>query len=617
MARETAEVIEQLMSQNIFTVLLYEVQLIDRGLGAFAAVGDDYVLTDTTKTWITNEWLNDSAILTDVEGQRFVIGSNTDTTITVTPGGLVPASGEYTIERWFYLTSHLENLDSDGTPATITYGEDEFSRSKLYLPYPINHNMLHDHELGRFPQMQISLYNPGSEAFSAYYNLEAYDFYSLFERYSALRGNRINITIIFIDDDGDIVTDPTTMNIENQFTIIKSDIKRDKISFTLTSLGNFNEKKIPTRTFSKATCGWVYKGNECGYTHSDSTLTTTLSSCNKLLKSHVFSLDDGELELTPVALQQYQFTLPHDKAIAEDMESHVLGSTVECTTINYLWRVTAVIDAFTLEIKSYGNTRRLLDQVSTETGKVTVNIYEKECCFGHADVGTLQIQSTYANNANYLGFCKFNDIVFNGDFNTLGLYGGTLKLLVWLPVGSLSAHKSYVFGTGATSLTQLSYLNGVPETNIPLETGKKFAFIIRYYGANTINDSVDRYLTYTIRSSIGGTTRSWDATTSTLIDAPAFPNQVKLRPFTERLGIADFDNKQKEEVRFVLFDEVLTVVDFQTIAPLATNIFNISIQIETPANTEIVYNYVAMIMYNQFERYGGFPSIPTSRYWFF
>jgi len=613
MSRETAEVIEQLMSQQNFPVMLYELQLIDRGLGSFSGM----ILTDTTKSWLDSEWATTTAIVTDVDGQRFTVSANDVTTITVISGGLTPVDGEYSVERWFHITSHLENLDAEGKPDSFDYGTDEFGRVKSYLPYPINHKMLHDHELGRFPQLQVTVLNPGEELFSEYYNLDTvqFDFYALFERYSALRGNVMNIIVAFLDADGELVTSPTDVNITNQFTIIKSDVSKDKLVFSVTSLGNFNEKKIPARTFSKATCGWVYKGDECAYTSSDPTLTGTITRCNKLFKSNVFYREKEILELTPVVGQQYNFTLPDGLTIPSDMESHVLGSIVECTKINYLWRVTAIVNESTITIKSYGNAVLLLDQINSITERVTVNIYEKECCYGHADTGTIYTDSSYKQFKNYIGFCKHNDLVFNGDFNTLGLYGGALEPIVWAPVGDLYVHKSYAFGTGATTLVQPCYVAGYPATNIPIETGKKFMFIIRYYGANTVDDSTDRYLTYTIRASIGGTTRYWDTAAGALTSAPT-ANQVLLRPYNERLGIADFDITQKEDVRFVLFDEIVTIVDLQ-IASLQTEVALFNIQIQTEGDTEIIYNYIALIMYNQFERFGGFPAIPTSRYWFF
>lgn len=617
MGRETAEVIEQLMSQQMFTAILYELQLLDYGSGTFSGT----IITDSTKTWMASEWAVDTSVLVDVNGNRYPVIANTTSTATVSiPVGTAdPASGEYTIERWFYITSHLENLDTDGKPVSFTYGEDEFSRSKTYFPYPINHKMLHDHELGRFPQLNITVFNPAGEAFSQYYNLESFDFYSLFERYSALRGNIVNITLIFIDEDGDIITDPSTVNIANQFTITKSDIARDKITFILTSLGNFSDKKIPSRTFSKATCSWVYKGKECAYSASDPTLTTELTRCNKLLKSSVFSSEKDVFELTYVSGNNYQ--LPGSSSdnritIPEDMEEYVIGCIVECTKANYLWRVTGItttdVANDTLTIESYGNTRSLSEFENEETETIIVSIYEKECCFGHSDTGTTYVMSTFANNNDYTGFCKFNDIAFNGDFNTLGIYGGPLA--PWLSSGSLTPYKSYVFGTGATTLAQIMYVYGIPSTHSPLETGKKFAFIIRYYGANTVNDGVDRYLSYQITAGIGGT-KYWNAATNEF-QIGSVSNTVLLRPYSQRLGVADFDDSQKGDVRYMLFDEEIAIVVLEY-GSLQAQIGSIAVNITTPADTEIVYNYIAMIMYNQFERFGGFPAIPTSRYWYF
>ena len=613
MARDTAEVIEQLMSQSNFTIMLYEIQVKDTG--SCSVVGS--VVTDTTKTWIANEWTADTAIFTDVEGSRFIITGNTATTITVTG---TPVEGEYTVERWFFLSSHIEDLTSEGKPGSITFGEDEFTRPKVYRPYPINHKMLHDHELGKFPQLQVSIYNPGTEAFSAYYDLDEFDFYSLFERYSALRGNVFNIIIGFIDSAGDIITNPDTANILNSFTIMSGDITRDLITFTLSSLGNFSDKKIPTRTFSKTTCSWIYKGDKCLYQSSDSTLTTPITVCNKLLKSHTFNT--GGVVLHHEGAEVYFTT----QEIEADMLSYVLGCIVESPKVQYLWRITAVNivtganPGTQLTITSKNNGKCLSDYLdSSVTDLVRVNIYEKECCFGHTDTGTLTTQSPSFGRKYLRGYCKYNELTFNGDFSAIG---DSEALTQWAPTGDVTVASGYAFIVGAATLSQQIYdqykkeLPTDPDENLydlPLETGKMFNLVFRYYGASIVSDQ-SRSMSYTLTANMDGTLYYWNAT-SDLFQTGSTSNSIELHPYQRRLGISSYTAKQKEYIRYFKFDEYISSV--KLIAGSTSVVREINLSVSVPAGAEVVFNYISCVLHNQFERFGGFPSIPTTRFWYF
>ena len=610
MARDTAEVIEQLMSQTNFTLMLYEIQVKDTGL--CSVVGS--TITDTTKTWITHEWETDTTIFTDVEGSRFIITDNTDTTITVAG---VPVEGEYTVERWFFLSSHIEDIDVVGKPASITFGEDEFTRPKIYSPYPINHKMLHDHELGKFPQLQVSVYNPGTEAFSAYYDLDEFDFYSLFERYDALRGNIFNIIVGFIDSSGDIIIDPDTANILNSFTIMNSDITRDLITFTISSLGNFSDKKIPARTFSKTTCGWVYKGDKCLYTSSDSTLTTPITVCNKLLKSHTF--DRGGLELYHEGAEVYFTT----QEISTDMQSYVLGCIVESPKVPYLWRITAVTivaGGTRLTITSKNNGKQLSDYLDDSvTDMVRVNIYEKECCFGHTDTGTTFTQTPSYGSRYLRGYCKYNELAFNGDFSAIG---DTETIPQWSPTGDVTVASGYAFIVGAATISQQLYYQYKktgptdPDENLydlPLETGKMFNLVFRYYGASIVSGET-RSISYTLTANMDGTTYYWNAT-SNIFQIGSTSNSIELHPYQRRLGISNYTAEQKEYIRYFKFDEYISSV--KLIAGSTSRVREMNLSISIPAGAEVVFNYVSCILHNQFERFGGFPSIPTTRFWYF
>jgi len=611
MARDTTEVLEQLMSQNMFTVLLYEIQVKDTG--TCTVIGT--TITDSTKEWFSSEWATDTAIFTDVNGDTFTVVSNTATTLVLND---TPADGEFTIERWFYLSSHIEDIDLEGKPATITYGTDSFGRVKEYIPYPVDHKLIYDHELGKFPQLRVSVYNPGSEAFSAYYDLEAFDFYSLFERYDAFRGNTLKLFIIFIDSTGEIITSPSDANIENYFTIMTSDVKRDAITFTVSSLGNFADKKIPARIFSKITCGWVYKGNKCLYQSSDPSLTTSITRCNKLLRSHVFqsAAEEDTSVLKPgVSLHYesgegtYAFSFSEEgEGVPADMEDYVLGCIVETPIVQYLWRVTAVDDSI-LTIQSHTNSKRLNEFLDADDN-VKVNIYEKECCYGHADTGTLVATNPLFDNTEKRGYCKYNDLVYNGDFNTFGDYD---PLSQWDTTGTISVRSGYAFLEGLVTMEQDLYDAATPDDDLPLDTGKKLNLLFRYYGAS-LENGVDKNLFWTFRANIG-VTRYWNATTKAFQIAPVI-NSIPLKPYNQRLGIADYTDAQKDDIRYLKFDEYVDTIILESGVSTA-EVDDIHLTIATPTNSEVVFNYVSCIVFNQFERFGGFPGIPTSRFWYF
>jgi hypothetical protein len=77
------------------------------------------VLTDTTKSWATNEWANHK--LMDANGEEFDITSNTSNTITVTVG--TPDAGAYNIYRYEEFTIDAMNsrvITVDASPVMGT-----------------------------------------------------------------------------------------------------------------------------------------------------------------------------------------------------------------------------------------------------------------------------------------------------------------------------------------------------------------------------------------------------------------------------------------------------------------------------------------------------------------
>ncbi len=406
-------------------------------------------------------------------------------------------------------------------------------------------------------------------------------------------------------------------NIINNFTIINSDIGRDNITFTVSSLGNFADKVIPARTFSKVTCGWIYKGDKCLYTSSDPSLSTSISRCNKLLRSYAFKGKQITLS-NPGPGGGNDFTLT--SAISEDMEDYILGCIVETTTAPYLWRITAV-NGTVLTITSYRNSIPLNRYVVD--GAVQVNVYEKECCFGHSDTGTLVVNNPAYGNKFLRGFCKYNDLVFNGDFNNL-VGANSLERWTITPSeqGAIELVYGYAFITRPVTLEHQLYDNyvkilptdpDVVPVTFPLETGKRFNLVFRYYGASTVSGE-SRSMYYRLSANMGGTVYYWNATTKSF-QLGTLLNAIPLRSYNQRLSIENFSDEQKREIRFLKFDEYISSIVFSYGS--ATEVREINLFIQIPSGAEVAFNYISCILQNQFERFGGFPAIPTTRFWYF
>lgn len=624
----SAAVIAELMGQKTYPVLLYEIELKDEGEGTFAG---GVVMTDTSKDWIASEWNVTSASLTDANGHAYEVLSNTATTITIVADGTDPTDGEYILRRWFYLSDHVEELSSTGLPEPIEFGVDDLGRAKVYLPYPIKLKMISDHEVGSFPQINIDLLNPGSELISDYYELARFDFYQHFERYSALRNNIVNVIIVFLDENGDLITDDSyAVKLVNQFIITQTAISRDQITCTVDSLGNLARKKIPYKTFSKVTCEHVYKDRLCGHIQSTH-LGSPIATCNKRLRSHVFGKDDP-VEVTYTGSGSW-YSLPDTfQLTTADQRDAVIGSIVESAKASYLWYISdcSYSGGFTrIELSQYASGTpasgvfSLYPNYTDDNNCAMVNILEKECCMGHNNTGRLYCYSYYYFNPNDTrtrGYCKPNDLIINGDFDSLN--SGFGSLFGWESTGNIDLTDAidggvlYVNASGLLSSFAMEQRCYYTAGDVDMEPanlllgGAALNFIVRYYGTDAVISQNAR-LQYQIDVSGGIGTRYWNNTTRTWAVASTW-NSLDLRPYNERAFY------KKDITKYIKMDEHVTQIPL-TVGTTAIN--RITVRFRAGAfyslgRSYIAIDYVALQQHNQHERFGGFPGIPTSKFWF-
>ena len=195
---ENQTLIEQLLGVKSWPVFFYEIQIKDEGKGT-AGTG---TFTADDKAWDDNEWITDTAFnnasFTDRDGTTFTISDNSDDTLTLSG---TPVTGDFELKRWLYLASYSEGYV--GTYLPVVYN------SKSYLPYPVKIGNLGSYELGQFPQISLSMPNPG---------VQVLDVYRALEKYNGLRGCTVNIITAFIDENGDLYDD-VDIQLIDQFII--------------------------------------------------------------------------------------------------------------------------------------------------------------------------------------------------------------------------------------------------------------------------------------------------------------------------------------------------------------------------------------------------------------
>jgi hypothetical protein len=580
--------IEQLLGVKSWPVFFYEIQIKDEGKGT-AGTG---TFTADDKAWDSGEWitntsLNNSAFI-DKNGTTFTISANSDDTLTLSG---TPVTGDFELKRWLYLASYSEGYT--GTYLPITFN------SKSYLPYPVKIGNLGSYELGQFPQVSLSMPNPG---------VQVLDVYRALEKYNGLRGCTVNIITAFIDENGDLYED-TDIQLIDQFIIQQPTITNTTVTFNLQNFGNLSDKKIPARTYSKLTCGFIYQDEDC------KNIGDT-SYCNKLLCSYLFT--DLQLEHR----SGNEFSTDQDLTQYVDAiggESSLIGCNVEITQINYLWRIVSFTDAGSspypnrLTISTTSGTRALSSYLTD--GKVNVNIIDKFSCKGHTDEGdqATPVNSLWATNFSTLMIDKGNLLAQN-DFG-LGQNGlwnivdgrvidedgvgevqmNSMGLIINKTVGSQSIH-----------VEQDVNLIGSPL----LELGHHYILYLRYYGyslsSNASSFRVGLTATYNATSYyFNFTTKTWDGST-TSVQIPLNSNAFKINLFGEG------------ETNFIQKNEYIYVVPFNMSSTGTISHFNINIGSPATDTATFIVQITNCGFYRliQQEHFGGFPAMPMSKLWY-
>jgi hypothetical protein len=610
--------IEQLLGVKSWPVFFYEIQVKDEGKGT-AGTG---TFTADDKAWDSGEWITNAslnnAVFIDKNGTSFTISANSDDTLTLSG---TPVTGDFDLKRWLYLASYTEGYT--GTYLPITFN------GKSYLPYPVKIGNLGSYELGQFPQVSLSMPNPG---------VQVLDVYRALEKYNGLRGCTVNIITAFIDENGDLYED-TDIQLIDQFIIQQPTITNTLVTFNLQNFGNLADKKIPARTYSKLTCGFIYQDENC------KNIGTT-SSCNKLLCSYLFT----DLQLTHTSGNSYSTTedLSQYVVVDEDPDPEVAnkslkGCNVEVPKENYLWRITKFTDN-SLEISTTSRTKTLSSYLTN--GQVNVNIIDKFSCKGHADEGdqttpvwtdvstndpdgkktelieqgNLLVQNDFGMVLGESGLWEIVDGLSTEIFTSSGNESQTVEksfaLIINKTIGTHSIHVEQDFDLYNT------YPDPLPvdedTTTSQLEIGHHYILYLRYYGYS-LSSSASSFrvqLTATYHGSqyyFNFTTKSWVGS-STSVQIPLRSNVFTTNLYGTEDSSAIMSLIQKDEYICVVPLNIPTNGN----RPHVIGHFNINIGSPATDTATFIVQITNCGFYRliQHEHFGGFPAMPMSKLWY-
>ena len=594
--------IEQLLGVKSWPVFFYEIQIKDEGKGT-AGTG---TFTADDKAWDDNEWITDTAFnnsaFTDRDGTSFTISANSDDTLTLSG---TPVTGDFELKRWLYLASYSEGYV--GTYLPVVYN------SKSYLPYPVKIGNLGSYELGQFPQISLSMPNPG---------IQVLDVYRALEKYNGLRGCTVNIITAFIDENGDLYDD-VDIQLIDQFIIQHPTITNTTVTFNLQNFGNLADKKIPSRTYSKLTCGFIYQDENCKN-------CGTIPTCTKLLSSYLFK----NIILTYTSENRFSTT--------EDLSQYdnsLIGCKVEfgkenTSLANYLWEITEFDNTsltppsppHTLTISNTSGTKILSDYINTD-GTVIVNIIDKFSCKGHVDSGNLDTPMWTDYN---LEMRNINPVKEKGNIliqNHFGLgeslwikFDGPTQIRMGSDEG-LKISKT----SGSQSIHVQQDFDIIQSDGPQIELGHHYILYLRYYGYSlgTGTSSFRVWIRFTYNSAtyfFNFTTKSWEigtffGTNSVKIPLRSNADQIEfnLDALTNQNVIR---NIQKDEYFCMIPLNITRIGD-----PLGGHVIShCTIRIGSPSFDTTTFNVMiksfGLYRFIQTEHYGGFPAMPMSRLWY-
>jgi len=581
--------LEELLAVQSWPVLLYDIQIMDKGAGTSPAANQ---FTCTEKAYDTNEWqtavgVND-AVLTDELGNTFTIGAHAaGDTLTNLSG--TPEDGDFVLSKWLYLASMP--AEYVGSYTRITYN------SKEYLPYPINHGAFEDHELGSFPQVSLNLYNPGTQII---------DLYRTFEKYNGMRGSVVYITTVFVDTSGTIYAD-TDATIVDKFIINSSTITESQVVLEMQSTGNLSDKKIPARHYSKTTCDYVYKGPKCKY-------AGPITACNKLYSSTIIARQKcshlgGEVFEVPSDV-----TLPGSdalvgcKVIVEDI------GTFDTLSNDYIWEITTNTD--TQFTTSSGSMLRTLSQYASG-GYVVLSIIDKESCLGHTDTGRRQAPQWLVSEEDSTPRVEVEkgNLIVDGGFSR-GYTAAWSKttgggMTIDMTERGVRFEKTTALQSG--SLVQAgnyTYSHDSPERS------QTYQFYMQYYGYTISGSPSTGLITIHVGFNYGGSYRWYNFDNQTWSTVKASQaNDILLRTSDYKTDFSDdFESHIKPDEYSAM---VYTNWSGGSSPYVASDVY---LQIESSLLDNVRYACkiyrIGLFKYIPYEHAGVFTGIPTTRLWF-
>lgn len=598
--------LEEILAVQSWPVFLYSIQIMDKGSGTSPAA---YQFTCTGKSYDTNEWQNVVGIsdsqLEDENGDTYTIGAHAaGDTLTNLSG--TPVDGDFVLTRWLYLAAMPEEYT--GSYTRILYD------SKEFLPFPVDHGAIEDHELGGFPQLTLTLHNPGTQIV---------DLYRAFERYSGMRGSTVYITTVFVGSTGEIYAD-TDASLIDKFTVVSSVITEAQVVLEMQSTGNLVDKKIPARAYSRFTCDYVYKDNRCKYSGS-------LPACNKLYSSPILST------VKCLHTGSETFEVPDNNRPLPDLTDCVIIITTEgggkYTTHDdkdkasiggkegYIWRVASNTDrAFVATSDSL--LKNLSDYVDAGTDEIVLSVIDKDCCLGHTDTGRITAPQwlDYNTRDDAKLYIERGNLLADGKFE---LGTPTSGNVVWLAQttggGSINSTEGGAqiiksSGTQKAVIAQLgSYEMG--DERRP-EKNQHYQFYMQYYGYTESGSPTTAYISVDIGFYYNGAFRWYNWGTETWgTDATAQRNEITLRTVDYKTDFNPFFDANVKP------DEVSQMVYTDWSGGLPPYVSSqIACYIGSYAADNVTFKCkiyrVGLHKYIPYEHAGRFPGIPLTRIWY-
>lgn len=198
------------------------------------------LLVSLSNVWYGSFW----GTVLNVKDEFFkIISSCTSTTITVSENFTNTGSKAYTAENKVYLCEGEKALD-----LTLASGTE-----KTHTPFPIRHGEISTNSTGEIDSINITL-SDATQQISLWLDSN-----------NGLRGCKVIIRKSFRD-----IIDQAGAYMEDTFYINSTVVSEGDCIFTLTSLFDLNEIKLPRRKFQRWQCPWKYKKEGCWIINPDS-----------------------------------------------------------------------------------------------------------------------------------------------------------------------------------------------------------------------------------------------------------------------------------------------------------------------------------------------------------